>query len=83
MNWTIADRAIKDNEDGTESLVMTLRSTKTLAGGATLHVGQFVYELASPTADQKTAFVNKANVVLSIALALAPAASTTAAASAK
>ena len=78
-SWTIADSATKNNEDGSKSLILTLRATKTLASGATLHVGQFSYELANPTSDDLANYVNKAEVVLSIAPAPAAAAAATAA----
>ena len=77
MTWTIADSATKTNEDDSTSLILTLRATKTLASGAVLHTGQFVYELANPTAQEKAAYVNKAQVTLSIAPA--PAAASTSA----
>ena len=77
--WTIADSATKNNEDGSKSLILTLRATKTLASGATLHVGQFSYELANPTSDDLANYVNKAEVMLSIAPAPAAAAAATAA----
>ena len=77
ITWTIADSATKNNEDGSTSLILTLRATKTMANGTTLHAGQFVHEIPSPSSSDIAGFVNKATVVLSIALppAASPSAS--------
>ena len=79
--WTIASRALQDNEDGTTSLLLTLRGSKTLASGGTIHTGQFVHEILSPSTSDQATYVNKATVVLSIAPAAASASATTASAS--